>query len=433
LIAPTRPLLATCLALFACVPASAQAPLQPTRPERPYRGVFASGVDASGQSLTASSTLSGGYDDNVLADATRRSTFRNGQGGSLGQFSGGLNYALVGERGTANAAVGTSVRYYPSLRSDLYKTYNGSVGGTLQLSKKPNLSVHQSASYKPYTFLPPAETGATAGVSSAPELDFVPLATQYIGYEGGADLRHPLSKRLSFQSSYGYVVTDRLSKEFWRQTGATSFSIGMTRDVSLRLGYRYTEAHYDTQTVATHRPDVGLDFLHALSLTRRTNLTFGVGTEATVIRGVSRWHVTGNAQLTHEMGRTWSTVAAYERGTYFSETLSTPIFGNSASATLGGLITRRLQFQMGANALVGKMGFSNNRNMNLYRGSVTLSTALTRFMNVGIDYAYYKYNFDDQIELDPRLPTDINRQSIRAHVSLWAPIINRSRTANASR
>jgi len=97
------------------------------------------------------------------------------------------------------------------------------------------------------------------------------------------------------------------------------------------------------------------------------------------------------------------------------------------------LLTRRWQLQASAHALVGEMGFGSGRKMDQYRGSVTLSTALNRFMNIGVDYAYYRYLFDSAVELEPGVPHEINRQSIRAHLSLWAPLMNRSRTANASR
>jgi hypothetical protein len=69
----------------------------------------------------------------------------------------------------------------------------------------------------------------------------------------------------------------------------------------------------------------------------------------------------------------------------------------------------------------------------MYRGSASLSTALTRFMNIGLDYTYYTYDFHDDIVLDPGVPHEVNRHSIRAHVTLWAPLLNRARRANASR
>jgi hypothetical protein len=207
----------------------------------------------------------------------------------------------------------------------------------------------------------------------------------------------------------------------------------MTRDLSLRLGYRYTRADYGDRITEVHRPDVGLDFARALSLTRRTSLTFGVGTEATVYQDRTRFHAVGNVNVLHEIGRSWTAGGTYQRGTYFVATLSEPITGDSGSVQLNGLITRRLNFSATAGASTGQMGFGSGHDFDSYRGSLSLSTALNRFMNVGVDYAYYKYVFDSAVVLEPGLASDINRQSIRAHISFWAPIFNKARRPNASR
>ena len=422
------------LTLLACGPASAQ-----FRPERPYRGIFASGTDGAGQSLTAQATISGGYDDNILADATRRNTLiRNAQGGGLGQFSGGLSYALSGERASLNSGAGTSIRYYPSLPNDYYKTYNASIGGQVIVLQKPQLTAYAQAAYRPYSFLsltPQNEdvVDPTIGASTPPEVDFVPVSTQYLYYSAGSNLSQRLSRRTTLDLNYGYSTADRLNRHFWRQGGGATLRFQLNRDLSLRTGYRYSEAHYGERTARVHRPDVGLDFLHALSLTRRTTFSFGVGTEATVVDGNTRLRATGNANLAHEMGRTWTLAGSYRRGTYYTETLPDPVFGDSASASLSGLITRRLQFQAAATASLGSVGSGARRKYDIYRGTLSLSTALTRFMNVGVDYAYFDYSFNEGILLDPGVPSDINRQSIRAHLSLWAPLFNRARRNNATR
>jgi hypothetical protein len=430
-----RPFLCSCLALLACVPAAAQT--RTNRPERPYRGIFASGVSDLGQSLTANTSLSGGYDDNILADATQRNTIQTSRQGTLAQFSGGLNYSLIAERGQFNAGAGTSIRYYPSLENDYFKTYNANIAGVVRVLTKPNLTVHQSVSYQPVTFLsglsgPGVDPGLEPLV--APEPDFVPIASQYVAYESGADLDAQLTRRVSFLSSYTYRLSDRSEHNFWRQSGSMGFEFGLTRDLSLRTIYRYTEGHYPSRIVRTHSPDVGLDFHHALSLTRRTSFTFGAGTEATVVNERTRYRATGHVNVTHEIGRSWLADGSYQRGTFFIDTLAEPVFGDTGRIGVGGLITRRIQFQAAASTTIGNTGFSvQQRQFDSYRGTVSLSTALNRFMNVGVDYAYYKYIFDPLVELEPGLPHNVNRQSIRAHVSLWAPLMNKTRRRDASR
>jgi hypothetical protein len=438
-----RALLCSCLTLLACVPAAAQTQQQPTRPERPYRGVFASGVEDAGQSLTANTSLSGGYDDNILADATQRNTFQNSQQGTLGQFSGSLNYSLIGARGSLNAGAGTSVRYYPSLENEFFKTYNAGIGGDLRVLQKPDLIVRQSVNYQPFTFL-----SGLSGFSGDPGLEpllapvpeFVPISSHYVAYESGADLTAQLTRRVSFLSSYTYRLADRTSRvvdgpstRFWRQSGTMGLTFGVSRDLSLRTAYRYVEGHYPGRVVRMHSPDIGLDFRRALSLTRRTSLTFGVGTEATVVREQARYRATGNVNVAHEIGRTWQADASYQRGTQFVDTLPEPVFGDTARVGLSGLISRRVQFQAAAGATIGNSGFDVQRQFDSYRGTISMSTALNRFMNVGVDYVYYRYMFDPLTVLEPGLPHEVNRQSIRAHVSFWAPLMNRTRRSDATR
>ena len=434
-----RPLLCSCLALLACAPASAQTGGQNARPERPYRGVFASGVDQSGgQSLTASASVSGGYDDNILADATQQANlFRQGQQGTLGQFSGNLNYSLSGAHGSVDAGAGTSLRYYPSLTTNqTFETYNANITGTWIALTKPRLTFHQTVGYQPFSFLSDLSTG-TPPVNPIdlvpPQPDFVPVAEQYVSYDGGADLDWKYSPRNSVFSSYNYHAADRTANRTWRQIGTVGTSFGLTRDMSLRLSYRRNEAHYTNRVVITQSPDVGFDFNHALSLTRRTSLSFGIGLDASSYNGMTRYRANGKVNVTHEIGRSWALDGSYNRGTFFTDTMSEPVFGDTAVASLSGLFSRRIQFDATASATVGSNGFNTEQKFDHYQGTVTLSTALNRFMNVGVDYAYYRYKFDQGFDLEPGVPRNTNRQSIRAHLSVWAPILNNTRRRNATR
>jgi len=423
-----RAILATSLMLSACVPAAAQ-----YRRERPYRGIFASGIDPAGQSLTAQGTLSSGYDDNVLAGTSAQNSIRTAQEGPFAQFSGGLNYALGLGSGSIHAAAGTSQRYYPSLAREYYRNYNASIGGTFLVSARPNITVHQSASYRPYTFLEifPNVDEPPIGASDVPEPDLVPLARQYVAYAGGADLRQQVTRRGTFSTFWNYGITDRLSNQFWRQSAGANYSVRVTRDLSAYVGYRYTEGHHNDRVTRIHRPDIGLDFLRALSLTRRTSLTFGVGMQATAYDQVTHFSAVANVRVIHEIGRSWTVGAVYRRGTYFVETLPEPMTGDSASVQVNGLITRRVQLSGVLSGSFGKMGYGAARHYDSYRGSISLSSAITRYMSAGVNYGYYHYMFADVVELEPDLARDINRQAVRGYVTFWAPIF--TRRANASR
>ena len=424
----SRVTLALGVTLMACSPASAQ-----FRPERPYRGIFASGVDNSTHSLVGNGTLSGGYDDDLLADATGRDRPVSSQQGILAELSGGLSYTLNVDRVSLNAGVGSTVRYYPSLAQEYFRTYNAGVNAIARVLNKPAVNLFGSANYQPVNFLSAFPALDDSLVLENPEPDFVPVESQYTAYAAGVSISQPLSRRVSVSASGTYRMADRLETDYTSQSAYAALRVQMSRDVALRLGYTVTEAHYEGRpTVRSHRPDVGLDFARALSLTRRTSFSFGVGADAAASNGETRWRASGHAALAHEIGRSWVTRAAYQRGTRFIETMTEPVFSDSVQLSLTGLVTRRIQFTSIAGAQIGSAG-SDSRQFDTYRGSAGLSVALTRYMNTGVDYAYYRYLMDPLIALPSGVPSRVNRQSIRGHISLWVPVLNRPRRANASR
>jgi hypothetical protein len=429
----SRAAIALAFTLFACAPASAQ-----FRPNRPYRGIFASGVDGIGQTITASGTLSGGWDDNVYAGAHlgQDNVLRTRQSGALTQVAGGLNYAMTLERASIMAGAGAVLRYFPSVTNDVFEAYNARLGGSVTLSKKPTVTAHAMAAYQPYTFfsaLP--EPDAPIEPAVPPEPDFIPVETQYVSYKAGLGLSHRLSRRFTFDSRYDWYTANRLGRDFWRQGADANIGYQLTRDVRLRLGYRISEGHYDDRIVRTNRPLIALDFNHALSLTRNTTIGFSAGTESTVIEGEfrTRYRAVGDFSITHEMGRSWTLNGRYHRGTYYVETLPEPVFGDSARASLVGLLTRSLQFEAAATASLGSASLSSSRHYNMYSGLVGLSAALNRHMNVGVDFTYYTYRFDEDFALDAGVPRNLDRRSLRGHLTLWAPILNRTRRPNAAR
>src|SRR5262245_6335409 len=108
----SAPALGVLLAALVTVNAAfAQSPA--TRPDRPYRGLFASGLGDSEQSLVAQGSVGGGYDSNVLADAGFGTDPRLAASGMVGAVSGSLAYSMQRDRLGFGASFGESSRYYP--------------------------------------------------------------------------------------------------------------------------------------------------------------------------------------------------------------------------------------------------------------------------------------------------------------------------------
>jgi hypothetical protein len=144
--------------------------------------------------------------------------------------------------------------------------------------------------------------------------------------------------------------------------------------------------------------------------------------------------LTGNAALKHEIGRSWNAWVGYSRRVLMNETWPDPVVADSLSAGVGGLISRRMQFMSVARGALGKQGLERDApGFDTAQASATLSYALTRFMNLGLIYSYYQQRFDERAVLSAGVPASAERHSVRATVSLWAPLFQRTRRTDASR
>ena len=107
--------LALRISLLAAALLVASSPLsaQTARPERPYRGLFASGVGNAEQLLTLNVSLGGGYDDNIFAEEGVGQDPLTAKAGNFGSLSGDLSYAFNTPRLNASLSMGTIARYRP--------------------------------------------------------------------------------------------------------------------------------------------------------------------------------------------------------------------------------------------------------------------------------------------------------------------------------
>ena len=160
-----------------------------------------------------------------------------------------------------------------------------------------------------------------------------------------ADVRvgYRLSTRVG--TSFGYSV--------WRVTspdGATDSSnqgatarvnIALTRDVAFYTGYQMSQSAYpddvDLPGYRTHNADFGLNFAKALSLTRKTTMSFGTGTVAMTDGNQTRYSLTGQVNVMRELARSWSTSFAYARDAQFVQVFRQPIIADSLSASRAGI------------------------------------------------------------------------------------------------
>jgi hypothetical protein len=145
------------------------------------------------------------------------------------------------------------------------------------------------------------------------------------------------------------------------------------------------------------------------------------------------YNVVGNVQLARELGRTWSTGVGYSRYVSYIETFRAPVLNDSLFAAITGLLSRTTQFQASAGATRGEVGFSATSDLESYYASASTRFAFSRKAGLSVYYAYYRYSFANSIALPPGISRFTNRQSVGFSVDTWVPLIQRNRSANASR
>jgi len=440
----------TLTAVLAATALCAQAAsAQQARPNRPYRGLFGGGVAETEQSLTVSGALGGGYDDNILAEGSgigggTSVDPRVARKGRLLLANGSIDYSLNRDRFGMSASVGTSSRYYPTVEPHLASGHSGSLGMRLRIARRTSLGAQVSTIYQPFTLsgvfpsIFDTDLGAFPAITS-PNLDLTTTTDRYLMNQGGVSLMQTLSRRTSLLFGYTRQQSEsaRYNFNYASDNAYGAYTFQVDSNLGLRFGYGYLKGRFDdgSREYTNHNLDIGVNYNKVLSFSRRTTFSFGTGSTAISDGNTTRFQATGNARLKHEIGRTWGASVAYDRGVNFIESLRQPVFTDAVTAQFGGLFNRRVEFSANAQASFGQLGFSSSRNngFDTYYAGTALQYALTRHVSLGLNYAYYRYGFDTLFLLPQGVAQNVNRQSVRGSVNLWAPLFQRSRRGNATR
>ena len=418
------------------------------RPERPYRGLFASGVGETGQSLSATVRAGGGYDDNILFEVPGVAADpRIGVNGRIASLDGGLNYTYNTDNFALISSADSMFRYFEGRRDPTLSAYYGNLSGSYKFARRSTFGFGQNISYQPFIFsrivsVPPGTTLDPLGSPvpglglDAPGIDQATSREVYLGYGSFVSLEHGFTQRLSFMTSYSFQRSDTayIGGKFTTHRGAAGLRYAVSRGLGVRAGYNYQEGRFplSSERAQSQNADIGLDYNKALSFSRRTTVSFATGTTAVTYGGSTSFQATGFARFNHEIGRTWAAYGGYSRSVQFVDLLLDPVLYDSVDVGVGGLLNRRVELQSGFLASIGNIGVNNRYTANdfdTFLASTTLSVALTRNLQLGGYYAFYRYRyaFGEGAFLPLGVAQNVDRQSIRVYLSLWAPLMHRAR------
>ena len=420
-------------------------PRNRTQTQRPYRGIFGGGVGSMGQLLTLGLNMGGGFDSSVYIDQRQDPNailpVRRQQSGFT-SGSANLSYSLNRSSISASAGGGISAAYYPVLDDPIVHRYFANAGGSWRISTRAGLSGGLSMAYRPVNHLASLPgigiNDPTLGPSNPFDNTVGSQGETYRTESADVDFNYRVTDRIG--TNVGYGVWRTVSPDHDRDANnhglSGRVSVGLTKDLALYTGYRLNSNTYaaledeDTpaERVYSHNVDFGLHFSKALSLSRKTNMSFGVGTSTVSDGADTNFGLTGNVRLMRELARTWHATFDFSRDAQFVETFREPVFSDSLSATVAGLISRRLRADAGLGYSFGTVGLSNLDNgYGTFYTSAGVGFGITRHLNSGVRYSYINYRFDRGVSLPADLFLQRDRHGVNAYLTTWLPLFSRTR------
>lgn len=409
-------------------------------------------MDSATESLSVRGSVGAGWDSNSVTDIPETTTDGSGtavsepRGAGYNLFSGSLAYTKSGQRLNFSASSATSGRYYKSLSEPFLASHSARVGLGYQSGRSTSFNAAQTVSYQPFGTLnvfPSLTNPVSVGpepldVVAAPSLDVRALRRTYTSATSDAGVTRRLSRRSSVSASYSFRTSqfEDEAGSFHAQSVSAGFNRVITEHLGLRLGYGYTESRLaqTEERFHNHFIDSGINYNRALSISRRTTVSFDTGGTGVNDGQATRWDVLGGANLVHEIGRTWALMAAYRRNVQFVETLRRPLFSDSVNSSLKGLLSRRVQFSAGAGASSSSFGVKRAaKGLWSYYANASVGVAVSRHLQISGQYSYYQYRFDDPVYQTLGFNQQVNRHGVSVSLDAWAPIFQKGRGTNASR
>ena len=346
-----------------------------------------------------------------------------------------MTYQLRAGRATFGVNARSVVRYDTAQTALTPIREQGGLDFSLAGSRN-QLRVSQTVTYSPYyqfgaipdaTTSPLAETAQSHG-------DFANSNLTAFGSTTAVDWSRSVSRLYTLSASYNLRRTtfDQPNLDQTFQSVGMRLTRRLTRYVSLRLGYMYQVADSAMARGAfgnNHDLDLGLDYSRALSVSRRTTVSFSSGSSVTPQNQGTAFNLTGNAELARRIGRTWSARVAFNRGVQPLEGFTQPVLSNAVTSTVTGALGRRARVSSSAGFTTGTVGLgsaSGNTYSN-WTGAAALHVTLTRRSALETQYFWYGHRFGPDVLLAPGLANGLSRNGLRVGITWRAPLLGHLR------
>lgn len=415
-------------------------------PPEATRGLFGSGPRADAKTtLDVRASIVEGYDSDVprsLASTIDPSTLQSGGFSTLLDTSASYGWRKDKTELAANA---TSVlRHYAELGNTKSVGHSAGVGFTTETLGGTTLFANQSAAFTPaylYGLFPgigalePGDAGLTAPDYGVSDLE------SYL-YTTTMSLTHGLGRRSSVSATGEYFYTDRLGEtDTWSDISSYGlrgrFSRNTTRNTAMSTELRYRSGEYGYRSGGTTTEfglDIGFDYSRPISASRRATLSVRIGVSGADYPGSAlgligfqrQYRTVGEATFNYPLNQTWTATANIRRGLEYASDLPTPVVANGVSASVTGLLTRRVDLSFLAAYASGESILNRDSLFfDTYTGDMRVRVAVSRTLAVFGEYLYYYYDFQNAGLLLGHIPPGLERNGVRAGLTLWMPALRR--------
>jgi hypothetical protein len=418
--------------VFAQDPPVAAAPPagQDVPPDDPARPPIVPKVEP--RRLNLSSSVFGAYDSTSFTDAQPGllPDSRISQNESFTGVSASLNFSGTGHNRTLSALTGTDLRYYSTLPTVLPVDYFGGLNFSSMVSRRVSVRVSGAASYAPYysfgAFVTPVES--TGFATPVPDSAITRLDT-FSSSASGALVWSP-ARRMSVETRYTIddVNTPAVAYQLLSQSAGGTFRARTSRYAELHVGYAYRTSDSGLAAVpkfVAQDINVGLGYHRPLSFSRRTVIGFDFGTTVVSQQRTHDVFVTGDASLSYQLRRTWTTAVFVHRDVSTIGGIAVPFASNVVSGTIGGLWNRHVAVSVNGSYARGSSAIAVSNGYQLISGSSRLSFTLSRYLPAYVEYVYYHYRFENPIGLASGFPVMIDRTGVRGGLAYSLPLVGR--------
>ena len=215
-------------------------------------------------------------------------------------------------------------------------------------------------------------------------------------------------------------VNGRWNWELWKGFGVHA---GYGQD-------RWNQAGEQSREFVHEIIDVGVDFNRALSLSRKTTLSFRTSSSIFKSSSENESHVriNGGVEFAKFFRRTWQIVAEARRETTFVPGFFEPLYADSVGLSLSGMFTKRVDWHVVASAGRAEGAFSETSGFNTASAWSRLNIALSKHLGLFGQYGAYRYQLppnSNSLGLSERLA----RQTVSIGLNAYIPVYNKTRVA----